>query len=348
MASPRPARQRAHRLPLRAARVRGTPWLTVTGLHHCSTAATPAGRKVARMPHLPFLAIAAIVVAVPTWLLAGPNSRVSTEFEFTGSPQDYVVPSDVCRFGSRSSERQAVRVGTSGTPGAGAQATAEFSVTPGEILRVRVGGWGGEAVGRRQEPAAGTVAAPAARRSTAAGKPAPAAVERPTSVTVAMTSSTGSSSEPEDRAAPAARSAARSDRRRQRRRSDREHEGFAVLGSANPATGGKGGTQTSRRRPGPERFRSLGHGDGGLPRVGRKRRRRDRQRRRRRWRRALRRRWRRLQRIFSGGHGGGGSGFGPASDELPSRCRRWPRAREDQLRPRHPLLSGSRHAKADV
>ncbi len=49
-------------------------------------------------------------------------------------------------FGSTSSERPAAERDF-GTPGAGAQATAEFSVTPGEILRVRVGGWGGEAVG---------------------------------------------------------------------------------------------------------------------------------------------------------------------------------------------------------
>ena len=64
--------------------------------------------------------------------------------------------------------------------------------------------------GRRREPAVGTVAAPAARRSTAAGKPAPAAAEQPTSVAVATASRTGSSSVPEDRVAPAARSAARS------------------------------------------------------------------------------------------------------------------------------------------
>ena len=72
---------------------------------------------------------------------------MNTEFEFTGSPQDYVVPPDVCRVRIEVVGAAGGRDGTAGAPGAGAQATAEFRVTPGETLRVRVGGWGGEAVG---------------------------------------------------------------------------------------------------------------------------------------------------------------------------------------------------------
>ena len=126
------------------------------------------------------------------------------------------------------------------------------------------------------------------------------------------------------------------------------HEGFAVLGSANPATGGKGGTQAAGGDPGRNASDLLvtatagslglggngaagfasggGGGGGGLYGGG----------------------GGGSSSTFSGGHGGGGSGFGPAGASLPSRCRRWLRARDDQLRPRHPLLGGSRDAKADV
>ena len=91
------------------------------------------------------LLITAIVVAVPAWLLTRPSSRSVSSFEFTRLPEDYVVPADVCRVRIEVVGAAGGLGGTSGTPGAGARAIADFAVTPGETLRVRVGGWGGQA-----------------------------------------------------------------------------------------------------------------------------------------------------------------------------------------------------------
>lgn len=264
------------------------------------------------MPHLPFLAIATLVVAVPTWLLAGQNSRVSTEFEFTGSPQDYVVPPEVCRVRIDVVGAAGGRAATSGTPGAGAQATAEFGVTPGEILRVRVGGWGGEAA----ESSAGAggwngggVGGETLDRGGKAGSGGGGATDvrrrgdgLEHRIIVGAGGSggaggaiggpigTGGGDGGELNGEP----------------------GLAVLGSANPATGGQGGTQTTGGDPGRNASNlsvtatagSLGLGGNGAPGGhsggggggaglygggggG-------------------------SSRSFSGGHGGGGSGFGPA------------------------------------
>ena len=69
------------------------------------------------------------------------------EFEFTGSPQSYVVPAGICRVRVEVVGGAGGGAGTAGAPGAGARAVATFEVDPGETLRVRVGGWGGAAVG---------------------------------------------------------------------------------------------------------------------------------------------------------------------------------------------------------
>ncbi len=100
-------------------------------------------------------------------------------------------------------DRRRTRCGRSGDRRASA-------VTPGETLRVRVGGWGGEAVGSTPGAGGWNGGGAGGEALDRAGKPAPAAAERPMFVAGAMASRTGSSSVPEDRAAPAARSAARS------------------------------------------------------------------------------------------------------------------------------------------
>ena len=100
-----------------------------------------------------YVAIAAAVLVPPAWLLTDPSSRVTTEFDFTGLAQSYVVPAGACRIRIEVVGAAGGPGGTAGAPGAGARATAAVTVTPGETLRVRVGGWGGEAVGPR--PGAG-------------------------------------------------------------------------------------------------------------------------------------------------------------------------------------------------
>ena len=264
------------------------------------------------MPHLPFLAFATLVVAVSTWLIAGPSSRVSTELEFTGSPQDYVVPPDVCRVRIDVVGAAGGRAGTSGTPGAGAQATAEFRVTPGETLRVRVGGRGGEAV----ESSAGAggwngggVGGETLDRGGKAGSGGGGATDvRRAGDDLAhriIVGAGGSGGAGGAIGGPIGTGGGNGG-------ALAGELGLAVLGSANPATGGKGGTQTDGGDPGRNASDlsvtatagSLGLGGNGAAGAG-------------------------SggggggggfyggggggsSRVFSGGHGGGGSGFGPA------------------------------------
>ena len=248
------------------------------------------------MKHRPlYLAIAAIVVAVPPGWLAGQSSRV----EHASSSSRARLRTMSFRpmsagFGSRSSERRAARQGRRAHP---APALGRLPSSRSRRARSCACAWAAGAAkrsGRRPEPAAGTAAAPAARRSTAAGRPAPAAAEQPTSVEAVTASRTGSSSPPEDRVAPAARSAGRSVPAAATGGELNGHDGLAVLGSANSATGGTGGTQTTGGTPAGTPP-TLGHGDGRLARSRRQRRRRSHQRRRWRWRRALRWRRRRFQ-----------------------------------------------------
>lgn len=101
-----------------------------------------------RRPRPRYVAVAAIAALIPAWMLSSPGSRVVTSFEFTGSPQEYVVPSGICRIRIDAvGAAGGGQGGTSGVPGAGARATATLVVQPGETLRVRVGGWGGDAEG---------------------------------------------------------------------------------------------------------------------------------------------------------------------------------------------------------
>ena len=101
-------------------------------------------RRRIRGSHI-VLAVAA--VAVGGWVLNRSEPRVATGFEFTGSPQTYVVPAGICRLRVDIVGAAGGPGGTAGSPGAGAAAVTTLRVTPGEALRVAVGGWGGEAVG---------------------------------------------------------------------------------------------------------------------------------------------------------------------------------------------------------
>jgi len=120
----------------------GTPRATA---HPGIGKVTPTTPKLNR--RWSYLVIAAIAVGVPAWMLTRPDSRVATEIGFTGSPQSYVVPAGICRLRVVLLGGAGGQGGAAGTPGAGAEAVAALVVKPGETLRVNVGGWGGAAVG---------------------------------------------------------------------------------------------------------------------------------------------------------------------------------------------------------
>lgn len=94
-----------------------------------------------------YLLIAATVVALPAWLLTRTEPRLATQLEFTASPQPYAVPPGICRLRVDLIGGAGGRGATMGTPGAGVEAVAFITVTPEETLHVYVGGWGGDAVG---------------------------------------------------------------------------------------------------------------------------------------------------------------------------------------------------------
>ena len=277
------------------------------------------------------LAVGTILLVASIGLLSNESSRTATEFEFTGLPRDYVVPADVCQVQIEVMGAAGGRAGTAGTPGRGARAVADFTVTPGETLRVRVGGLGGEAQGSTPGAGGWNGGGAGGRTVDAAGRPAQAEAEQATFVAAAMDSRTGSSSLPEDRAAAAAGLPARPEPAAATEATRSDSQGFALLGAANPATGGNGGTQTHAGEPGrnapeltvtatagalgaggtgaPGRASGGGGGGGGHYGGG----------------------GGGSSSTFSGGHGGGGSGLRPHGDGLPSRRRHWFRASVNQL-----------------
>ena len=97
----------------------------------------------------PVFLFATAGVGLAGWLIAadqGP-ARITTAYGFTGKPQTYTVPSDVCRVRIEAIGAAGGEQGSAGTPGAGAWAISTLEVRPGETLLVYVGGQGGEAVG---------------------------------------------------------------------------------------------------------------------------------------------------------------------------------------------------------
>jgi hypothetical protein len=92
-------------------------------------------------------ALAAVFVALTTEQPAA-SGQVSTKaFGFTGKPTAFVVPDGICRIRMELVGAAGGAAGTAGSPGAGALVRAQLRVEPGEVLRVRIGGWGGAADG---------------------------------------------------------------------------------------------------------------------------------------------------------------------------------------------------------
>lgn len=114
-----------------------------TGRHWVGRA-TPTTAKKRRFS---YLLVAAIAVALPAWQLTRTDTRLATQLEFTGSPQTYAVPPGICRIRVDIVGGAGGRGATIGTPGAGVEAEAVVAVTPEESLHVWVGGWGGDAAG---------------------------------------------------------------------------------------------------------------------------------------------------------------------------------------------------------
>jgi hypothetical protein len=96
------------------------------------------------------LAFAALVAGPTVWLLAGTGSddgSVSRRFAFTSGPARFVVPAGVCRVRIDAAGASGGLPGAAGTAGLGSRVTATLRVSPGETLVVRVGGQGGAAFG---------------------------------------------------------------------------------------------------------------------------------------------------------------------------------------------------------
>jgi hypothetical protein len=213
------------------------------------TIRTRAQRWGLRRRHLVVAAIA--VAAVAAWRLpSAPWSGhiVTTRFDFVGRPQVYVVPAGICRIRIEAIGAAGGPGGTAGTPGAGAWATASLAVMPGENLIVRVGGAGGAATGSAPGTGGwnggGRGGQAFARRDGRLGKAGSGGggatdVRRNSDgfegrVIVAGGGSGGAGGAI---GGPIGMSGGDGG-------GSSGHDGFASLGSANPATGGKAGTQT--------------------------------------------------------------------------------------------------------
>ena len=274
MASPRSARQRARRLQLRAARVRGNPWLTVPALYRCSTAAAPARRKVARMPHLPFLAIAATrrrrADLAAGWTELSREHRVRVHGIASGlrRPARCLPGSDRGRrSGGRPEQglpahpvRARGRLPSSGYTGrdpASARGGLGRRSCGVDARSRRLERWRRRRRGARPRRESRLRRRRSNRRASRRRRPRAPDHRRRRRI---------------GRRRRRDRRPDR-DRRRQRRRADRG------AGLRRPRVGEPGDRRQGRhpdrgRRPGPERVRSLGHRDGGLPRARRQRRRR--------------------------------------------------------------------------
>ena len=200
------------------------------------------------------LVLACIAAAWLVYDTRTADRAIKAKFGFTRVPQDYVVPAGICRVRIEAVGAAGGAEGTAGAPGSGARAIARVDVTPGETLRLRVGGMGGEAVGTTpghggwNGGGAGGVAADGANGHLGkAGSGGGGATDvrigsdrLENRVVVAGGGSGGAGGAiggPDgtgggDGGAPIG------------------GDGLAALGTANPATGGGGGTQAAGGSPG--------------------------------------------------------------------------------------------------
>ena len=220
-------------------------------------------------------ALATIVAAVAAWLFTGAGSdsgRVSREFAFTGGLAQYVVTLGVCRIRIEAAGGSGGLQGAAGTPGLGARVRATLRVSPEQTLLVHVGGQGGTATG-----------ATPGRGGWNGGGDGGAAVDRADGRQGRAGSGGGGATD-----------VRRSEGRLESRvlvagggaggggggiggpygmsggegGSPNGHDGFAPLGSANPVTGGRGGTPSVGGTPGANASDSAVTATGGSLGVG--------------------------------------------------------------------------------
>lgn len=202
------------------------------------------------------LCVVAPALAALGWLHppTGSTSATTPTFGFTGMPAAFAVPSGICSVRVEALGASGGEGGTAGSPGAGAQVAAVLRVTPGETLRVRVGGMGGAA--NDQQPGAGGWNG--GGDGGAAAEWAPGSFGRAGSGGGGATDVRQGGDGPEHRVVVAGGggggaghgiggsvgtgggSAGGAD----------GVSGLAALGSANPATGGGGGSQSGGGPPG--------------------------------------------------------------------------------------------------
>lgn len=244
------------------------------------------------------LTLAVVLFAAPAWMLDNDRSPVATTFDFTGQAADYVVPAGVCKVRIAAVGAAGGPAGTSGVAGAGARASTELTVTPGETLRVRIGGWGGGANGSTPGTGGwngGGAGGDALEGDGKAGSGGGGATDVRRDgdglehrILVAAGGSGGAGGGIRGSLGTGGGNGG----------DPIGHQGFALLGAANPARGGEGATQTSGGlglgADGAEGAKSGGGGGGGGLFGG----------------------GGGTGSSFSGGHGGGGSSLGPAGTEF--------------------------------
>ena len=190
-------------------------------------------------------------------MLAGTGSdvrSVSRELVFTGSRAQFVVPAGVCRVRVEAAGGSGGLQGAAGTPGLGARVAATLRVNPGETLLVDVGGQGGAAVGTMP-----------GRGGWNGGGDGGAAIDRADGRPGRAGSGGGGATDIrrgsgrlEDRILVAGAGGGGGGGgivgsygvTGGEGGSSRGGDGFAPLGAANPATGGRGGTRSGGGTPG--------------------------------------------------------------------------------------------------
>jgi hypothetical protein len=205
-------------------------------------------------------------------LATSSGDTVATGFQFVGVPESYVVPPRVCRIRIDAVGAAGGESGTTGTPGAGAEATALILVKPGERLLVRVGGVGGPAAGPTPGQGGWNGGGAGGRAvDESDGHPGQAGSGGGGASDVRrggdglddriIVAGGGSGGAGGGIGGPIGMGGGNGGE-------TVGQDGFAALGSANPATGGKGGTQTTGGAPGANAARLSTGASSGLLGVG--------------------------------------------------------------------------------